>query len=95
MLLIGTFGYFKTHFIALEKHKWEVAVQAKQTEIIKKVTNVNAETAQAQQLARAQAGYWDRIFAIVSKGIWKVETPDPVESETIDLINETRGPAKK
>lgn len=93
VILFITFGYFRYHFTAMERFKWEATVAKKQEEIINKVTNVNQATAQAQELARAQKGFIDRILAVVTDGIWKVQAPHPIESETIDLINETRGSA--
>lgn len=93
VLLLCTFTYFKAHFTALEKHKWEVDVATKQVEIVSKVAAVNAETKKSQQLAKQESGWWDKIFAVVSDGIVKVQQPHPIESETIDLINETRGPS--
>lgn len=95
VMLLGTFTYFKAHFTAVERHKWEATVAKKQEVIEKKVAGINAETRHAQELARAQNGWWDRIVAVVVDGIWKVQPPHPIESETIDLINETRGGSKK
>ena len=95
VLLLCTFSYFKHHFTALEAMKWQTAVASKQQEIVKKVATVNSETRQAQAIARSEVGAWDKILAVVTQGIWKVEKPDPVEAETVDLINETRGRSKK
>lgn len=95
VLLLGTFTYFKSHFTAVERHKWEVTVAKKQEIIEKKVTSINTATRHAQELARAQNGWWDRIVAVVVDGIWKVQPQHPIEPETIDLINETRGGSKK
>lgn len=91
VILLGTFTYFKLHFTAVERHKWEVGVAKKQEEIIAKVVDVNKETRLAQEKARQQVGFMDRILAVVVDGIWKVQEPHPIAAETIDLINETRG----
>jgi hypothetical protein len=93
VMLVGTFTYFKSHFTAIEKHKWEVQVAGKQQEIVGKVASVNAETKASQRTAQAEVGWWNKITAVVVDGIWKVQPPHPIESETIDLINETRGKA--
>jgi hypothetical protein len=91
VMLLGTFTYFKAHFTAVERNKWEAVVEKKQDQIIDKVVGINAETQHAQKLARAQNGMMDRILAVVVDGIWKVQAPHPIEAETIELINETRG----
>ncbi len=95
VMLLCTFTYFKAHFTAIEKHKWEVQVSTKQNEIVGKVAAVNAETRAAQTAAKQEVGWWNKIVAVVVDGIWKVQPPHPIESETIDLINETRGAQKK
>jgi hypothetical protein len=95
VLLLGTFTYFKSHFTQMERHEWKVEVAEKQKEIVGKVAAINTETRAAQKSAQAEVGFWNRIFAVVADGIWKTQPPHPIESQTIDLINETRGPAKK
>lgn len=95
VLLLATFGYLKHHFTAIESAKWALERDLKQTDIIKRADYVNAQTAQAQKVAAAQAGLIDRILAVVVDGIWKVQPPVPIEAETIDLINQTRGDAGK
>jgi hypothetical protein len=95
MMLLCTFVYFKHHFTALEAHKWQVAVEKKQEEIVGKVATVNEATRRSQELARAETGWWDKIVAVVVDGIQKTQPPHPIEKETIDLINETRGPQKR
>jgi hypothetical protein len=92
--LVVTFGYFKAHFTKVESAKWQAEVVKKQGAILDKVTSINAETKAAQQAARMQSGYMDKVLAVVIGGIWKTEKPDPVEAETIDLINETRSTVK-
>jgi hypothetical protein len=94
VMLLGTFTYFKSHFTAIEKHKWEVQVEGAQQVIVGKVATVNAETKAAQRTAQVEVGWWNKITAVVVDGIWKVQPPHPIESETIDLINETRGKAE-
>lgn len=95
VMLLGTFTYFKAHFTAIENHKWKVQVSEKQKEIVGKVAAVNQETKAAQRTAQQEVGFWNRIQAVVADGIWKTQPPHPIEAETIDLINETRGPARK
>lgn len=90
-LLVGTFTYFKAHFTAVERHQWEIAVEKKQDIINGKVTAVEAATSHDQQLATVRMSTVDKILAVVVGGIWKTEPADPVEAETVDLINETRG----
>lgn len=90
-LLLVSFNYFKSHFTKIERTAWEATVAKKQGEIIAKVESVDAKTIEAQRVARAKSSGMDSILGLVIGGIWKVEHPDPVESETVDLINETRG----
>lgn len=91
VMLLGTFTYFKHHFTKVERAAWEQVVAKKQATIIDKVESVEAKTAEAQRVARAKQTGIDSILGLVIGGIWKTEKQDPVEGETIDLINETRG----
>lgn len=91
VMLLGTFTYFKHHFTKVERAAWEQVVAKKQDTIIQKVESVDAKTVEAQRVARAKASGIDSILSLVTGGIWKVEPQDPVEAETVDLINETRG----
>jgi hypothetical protein len=90
-LLLLTFSYFKHHFTALEKYRWEAKVLDKQVEIVNKVASINAETTASQRAAKLAIGYWDRVLAVVADGIARVQPPHRIEPETVDLINETRG----
>lgn len=92
LMVIGV-AVLKHQFTAVERMTWEAKVGDKNRVIEKKVVDINAETRHAQELARSANGWWDRITAVVVDGIFKVQPPHPIESETIDLINETRGKA--
>jgi hypothetical protein len=94
-LLLLTFSYFKHHFTALEKYRWEAAVVDKQAEIVNKVASINAETTASQRAAKLAIGYWDRVLAVVADGIARVQPPHRIEPETVDLINETRGKSSR
>lgn len=94
---ISGFGYMylEKRFTAKEAGKWEAKVEMKNQIIERKVVSVNRETEQEQALARATSGFFSRILNVVIDGIYKVQAPHPIESETIDLINETRGKGLK
>lgn len=94
-LTIGVWFFFSHHFRAVEAHKWEAKVEVKQAEIIEKVARVNDATKTAQQTKQIEVTWWNKILAVVTDGIQKVQPPHPIEKETIDLINETRGKQQK
>jgi len=77
-----------------ERLAWEAAVGQKQALIQQRKAEVNAGTVQAQRAAKGKMTRADAIYKLVAKGIFQVEPPDPVEAETVDLINETRGESK-
>jgi hypothetical protein len=90
-LMLGTFTFMKSHFTKLERLEWEKVVVEKQLDINAKVEAVEAATAENSRMASVRVGTWDSIVALVVGGIWRTEPQNPVEADTVDLINETRG----
>jgi hypothetical protein len=90
-MLLGTFTFMKSHFTKMERLEWEKVVVEKQSDILQRVDAVETATAENSKMARVRISTWDSIVALVVGGIWRSEPQDPVEAETVDLINETRG----
>jgi hypothetical protein len=93
VLIIGTgiYALANQHFTARERAQQKSRVETRNIETIDKVGKINAETAAEQKITTHVVKTLDKILSIVISGIWRTEKPDPVESETIDLINEVRG----
>jgi uncharacterized protein YwbE len=87
-------GLVEGHFTKAENNRWQAVVINKQSEINSRVKDVNIDTKRDQESSQLNRGYIKKILDVVVDGIWKTQPAHPIESETIDLINQTRGSKK-
>lgn len=94
LLLFISYRYVENYFTNRERSEWEELVNIKQDDILDKVEIVDDLTRSNQAVANSKVSYWESVMIFLGREIPKVQPPHPIESETIDLINQTRDEPK-